>query len=255
MKQGKTLCIFNIKGGEGKTTTVLNLAAALAENGQNVLMVDIDAQSTLTVKCGYGLFTIERTIYHALLGECLLADVIRTTPLHQNIQLAPADLNLAAAERELFSNNPSWGHVLERILAPVRSDYDYILIDCPGASIVLTTNAIIASQAVLCPMQCADLSLHVYPIVERDINVLAKHRGVTIPIYIVRTLMDTTVHAREASKAIKDALGDQVFQSVIKRRAVVRDAMAANQSVLQFGSDSDIAQEYRQLAKEVMAHA
>ena len=254
MRQGKTLCIFNIKGGEGKTSVVLNLAAALAEQDQKILMVDIDAQSTLTVKCGYGLFSLKQTIYHALLGSIPLRDVIQTTTLHQNIFLAPADLNLAAAERELFSNNPSWGHVLDRVLKPVRAEYDYVLIDCPGASIVLTTNAIIASQAVLCPMQCADLSLHVYPIVERDIKVLAKHRGVEIPIFVVRTLMDNTVHARQASKAIEDALHDQVLRSIIKRRAVIRDAMAANQSVLQYASDSDIAKEYRKLAKEVMSH-
>ena len=110
---------------------------------------------------------------------------------------------------------------------------------------MLTTNAIIASQAVICPMQCADLSLHVYPIVERDIQVLAKHRGVKIPIYVVRTLMDNTTHAKQASQAIEEALTTQVFQTIIKRRASVRDAMAANQ---------DVADAYRQLAQEVMAH-
>jgi chromosome partitioning protein len=250
--KGKTICLYNIKGGEAKTTTAFNLAAAMAAQKQKILLVDVDAQATLTVKCGHGLFSLKHTVYAALLGEKPLQDVICPTTLGPDVSLAPSDLNLAAAEREIFSGNPSWGHALERILTPVRDQYDYVLIDCPGASLVLTTNAIIASHVILCPMQCADLSLHVYPIVERDIMLLAKHRGVNIPIYVVRTLMDNSAHAQESSAAIEEALGDQVLPTVLKRRTAMRDAMAANQSILQFSPGSDIASAHRQLAKEVM---
>lgn len=254
-KQGKTIGVFNVKGGEGKTTTVFNLAAALAEKDQRVLMIDIDAQGSLTVKCGYDLFSLKKTLYHALLGELELQEILQPTPLHPNIFLAPTDLGIASAERKLFSHNPAWGYALERTLAPVRHEYDYVLIDCPGASLVLTTNAIISSSEILCPMQCADMSMNVYPLVENDVQELAEHRKVTIPIYILRTMLDPTVHAKDASEAIKAALADQVMQTVIPRRTVIRDAMSMKQSILQHSPDTDIAESFRQLAEEVMTHA
>jgi chromosome partitioning protein len=254
MKHDTTLCIFNIKGGEGKTTTVINLASALAEEDQKVLMVDIDSQGSLTIKSGYDLFTLEATLYHVLLNEQELHEVIQPTPLHPKVFLAPADLGLVIAERKLFAGNPVWGLRLQEVLQPVRQEYDYILIDCPGASLVLTTNAILASQAILCPMQCADLSMHVFPLVENDVETLAQSRHTTIPIYILRTMLDTTAHGKQASAQIKAALADQVLETVIKRRTALRDAMSLNQSIFQYDPKSDVAAAYRQLAKEVMRH-
>lgn len=240
----------NQKGGVGKTTTVGSLGSALAEQGKNVLLVDLDPQAGLTVSLGFDPDSFERTIYHVLLEEESLKNATIPTKI-TGVHLVPANLDLAGVEADLIGEI-GWDRTLKDALDSVRESYDYILLDCPPSLGVLTTNALVATQTVIVPLQCEYLALRALKQLQKIVTKVKRKANPDLQIRILRTMYDVrTTHGREVFEEIARVGGDQVFQTFIKRTVKFADATAAGEPILQYDTDSEVARAYRELAKEL----
>jgi len=257
---GKVYAIANQKGGVGKTTTTLNLGAALQELGRRILLIDMDPQASLTVCLGLVPDELEATIYNALLlsiqGESTsptLADLITKTK--SGLELVPANIELSQADMDLV-REPLGVYALRDVLAPVKDLYDYILIDCPPSLGILTTNALAAADEVLIPLQADWLALKGVNLLLKTISKIQKRANRNLHIAgILLTMADTrTSHAREIINSTKEAFNGRihVFTSVIKLSARLKEAPITGSSVLDYASDTVGAQAYRDLAREVI---
>ena len=257
---GKIYAIANQKGGVGKTTTTLNLGAALREMGKRVLLVDMDPQASLTVCLGLVPDDLETTIYHALLsgiqGEGAsptLADLITKTKA--GLDLIPSNIELSQADMDLV-REPLGVYALRDVLATVKDLYDYILIDCPPSLGIITTNALAAADEVLIPLQADWLALKGVNLLLKTITKIQKRANRDLHIAgILLTMADTrTSHAREIISSTKEAFDGRVhvFSSVIKLSARLKEAPITGSSVLDYASDTAGAQAYRDLAREVV---
>jgi chromosome partitioning protein len=239
------------KGGVGKTTTVINLGAALADAGKRVLLVDLDPQGALTAGVGENPSAIAQTIYEVLRnGRAELSSVIRNTSFQAD--LVPANIDLAAAEIELTSE-PGRERILAEKLIPVAAQYDFVLIDCPPSLGLLTLNALTAATDVLIPVQTQyfalrglDLLLTTIHKVKGRINSALEIRG------ILPTMVDNrTIHAREVMEELRNTYGQLVCKTVIPQTIKIADAQVAAQSIHQFAPSSPASEAYRELAREV----
>lgn len=246
----KIYAAANQKGGVGKTTTVGSLGSALAEQGKNVLLVDLDPQAGLTVSLGFDPDSFERTIYHVLLEEESLKNAIVPTKI-TGVHLVPANLDLAGVEADLIGEI-GWDRTLKDALDQVQENYDYILLDCPPSLGVLTTNALVATQTVIVPLQCEFLALRALKQLQKIVTKVKRKANPDLQTRILRTMYDIrTTHGREVFEEIARAGGDQVFQTFIKRTVKFADATAAGEPILQYDTDSEVARAYRELAKEL----
>ena len=257
---GRVYAISNQKGGVGKTTTTLNLGAALQELGKQVLLVDMDPQASLTVCLGLVPDELGITIYNALLsgiqGEGVsptLAEIVTKTK--SGLDLVPSNIELSQADMDLV-REPLGVYALRDALATIRDAYDYILIDCPPSLGILTTNALAAADEVLIPLQADWLALKGVGLLLKTIAKIQKraNRGLSIS-GIVLTLADTrTSHAREIIANTKQAFDGQihVFDSVIRLSVRFKEAPITGSSVLDYASGTAAAQAYRDLAQEVV---
>ena len=249
---GKVIAVANQKGGSGKTTTVRSLAAALAERGRRVLIVDMDPQGSLTEGCGVRPYELQLTVYHVLLGRCRITDVLLELP--DATHLAPTNIHLAAAELQLVPATRREDK-LRQALRPVRDLYEYILIDCPPSFGLLTVNSLSAADSVLIPMTCdyytmlgVRLLLETVDDIQREVNPTLLVEGLLPTRYDPRTL-----HAREILEQTKSALGARlrVFEPVVKESVRFKEAPIRAQSILTYAANSDGAKAYRSLAKEL----
>lgn len=239
------------KGGVGKTTTTINLGAALAERGYRVLLVDLDPQGALSAGLGVDPLQLSQTLYDVLRTPSFAMERI-ITPTTSGCSLAPANIDLAASELELVSE-PGRETILKGKLAPILDSYDYILLDCPPSLSLLTLNAMAAASRVIIPVQTQYFALRGMELLLQTIEKVRTRINPSLGITgILATMFDgRTTHSREVGEELRATYGDLVFTTIIPTTVKLQDSSLAGQSILQLASQSPAAQAYRELAKEI----
>jgi chromosome partitioning protein len=252
----RVIAMCNQKGGVGKTTTTINLGAALAELGRKVLLVDFDPQGSLSVGLGVPPHELELSVYDLLLRRDVgLDDVLLSTDI-DGLDLVPSNIDLSAAEVQLV-NEVAREHTLSRALKPAVARYDVILIDCQPSLGLLTVNALTAADGVLVPLECEYFALRGVALLKDTIEKVSERLNPGLRIDgLLGTMYDgRTLHAREVLQTLVDGWGDAVFHTVIRRTVKFSDSTVAGEPILSYASDSAGAQAYRQLAREVLARS
>jgi chromosome partitioning protein len=242
--------VVNQKGGVGKTTTAVNLAASIAASERTTLLVDLDPQANTT--SAYDLAPAERHVYDALIGECVMKDLVAATEL-RHLQVVPAGRDLYGAEVELVST-ANRERQLERALADLRDDYDYILIDCPPSLGLLTLNALSAADAVLIPLQCEYYALEGLAGLMETIELVRNEINPGIALEgIVLTMVDRRNNlSRQVSDEVRRHFGVAVFDTVIPRNVRLSEAPSHGKPILLYDAHSKGAISYLRLAKELL---
>jgi len=252
-KNAVIIAMCNQKGGVGKTTTTINLGAALAETGRKVLLVDFDPQGSLSVGLGVNPHTLELSIYNLLLnrgadiGEVVLPTVV------EGLDLLPSNIDLSAAEVQLVSE-VAREQTLGRVLAKVKNQYDLILIDCAPSLGLLTVNALTCADWVLMPLELEFFALRGIALltdtiqkVQERLNPDLKRLGILGTMYDARTL-----HSREVLDRVVSAFGETVFHTVIRRTIKFPETNVAGEPITTYATTSPGAAAYRMLAREVL---
>jgi chromosome partitioning protein len=251
----RILAIANQKGGVGKTTTSVNLGAALAEMGYRVLVVDLDPQGNATTGLGVNARELEGSIYDVIMNDAAIEDCVEPTSL-KNLFVAPATIDLAGAEIELV---PAFSRELKlrRALHEIRDDYDYMLIDCPPSLGLLTVNGLAAADDVVVPIQCEYYALEGLSQLIRNVSLVQKNlnpslgvRGIVLTMYDARTKL-----ADQVEQEVRNHFGRTVYQTVVPRTVRLSEAPSFGQPIILFDPTSRGAVAYRELAKEVSSGA
>jgi chromosome partitioning protein len=248
----KVIAIFNQKGGVGKTTTAVNLSAALCAMGKRVLLVDNDPQGNLTSGVGIDKFNVKNSIYHVLIDDVDVEDSILETD-YQNLYILPGSMDLAGAEIELigFENRE---YLLKNIIDKVKDQYDYIFVDCPPSLGLLTINALVAVSSVIIPIQCEYYALegvsqllNTYNLIKKSINQDIKIQGVLMSMFDSRTNLSIQV-VEEVKKHFKDI----VYTTMIPRNIRLAEAPSYGMPIIYYDSKSKGAEAYQDLAVEFL---
>lgn len=250
----RVIAMCNQKGGVGKTTTTINLGAALAEYGRRVLIVDFDPQGAASVGLGINALDMEQTIYTLLMNP--KADV-RATVCHtatENLDIIPANIDLSAAEVQLV-NEVARESTLARVLRHVEADYDVILIDCQPSLGLLAVNALTAAHGVIVPVEAEFFALRGVALLVETIETVRDRINPRLKIDgIVATMVDSrTLHSREVLQRLQEAFGDLVFDTRIGRTIKFPDASVATEPITSYAPNHAGAHAYRRLAREVIA--
>ncbi len=249
----RIIAMCNQKGGVGKTTTAINMSAALAEYGRKVLLVDYDPQGALSA--GLGIVAHDEvTIYDLMLDSNIdPKTAIKHTKI-AGLDVIPANIELSAAEMKLV-NEFSREKILARILKRVSADYDLIVIDCQPSLGLLTVNALTAAHGVIIPLATEYFALRGVAILEDIIKKVQETTNETLVLDgVLGTMYDgRTLHSREVMERLREAFGDKVFKSVIHRTVKFPDATVAAEPITSFASDSEAAEAYRTVARELVA--
>ena len=248
------IALCNQKGGVGKTTTTINLGAALAETGRRVLLVDFDPQGSLSVGLGVNPHTLESSIYNVMLGRGVDVHEVLLPSGTENLDLLPANIDLSAAEVQLVSE-VAREQTLRRVLKPLRPDYDIILIDCAPSLGLLTVNALTAADKVIMPLELEFFALRGIALLTDTIEKVQERLNPELEVLgILGTMYDgRTIHSREVLARVVEAFGDMVFHSVIRRTIKFPETTVAGEPITSYAPTSGGADAYRLLAREVLA--
>jgi chromosome partitioning protein len=251
---GKIIAVANQKGGVGKTTTTVNLAAGLAIEEKKVLLVDADPQGNATSGSGIPRSQGRKTLYHALVNDENLENIILPTELPLLFVL-PADKNLAGAEIELVEREKR-EYRLKEVLSKVKSDYDYIIIDCPPSLGLLTLNGLTAADSLLVPIQCEYYALEgvtelfdTLARLRRGLNPQLTIEGLLLTMFDERTNLSSAV-----AKDLRDFYGKQVLNTVIPRNIRLAEAPSYGKPIILYDIRSRGAESYMRLSKEILSH-
>jgi chromosome partitioning protein len=252
----RIIALCNQKGGVGKTTSTINLGAALAELGRRVLLVDFDPQGALSVGLGVQPHQLDRTAYNLLMERGVGVDDVLLKTSVPGMDLLPSNIDLSAAEVQLVGE-VAREQTLQRALAPIVEDYDFILIDCQPSLGLLTVNALTAAHGVIIPLECEFFSLRGVALlidtvdkVRERLNPQLRLDGILATMYDGRTL-----HGREVFSRVVEAFGDDVFDTVIARTVRFPETTVAGEPITTWASSSSGATAYRNLAREVLARS
>ncbi|MCD5312439.1 ParA family protein [Kineosporia babensis] len=250
----RIIAMCNQKGGVGKTTSTINLGAALAEYGRKVLLVDFDPQGALSVGLGINPHELDHTVYNVLMDRSTeVGEVIRPTE-YENLDLLPANIDLSAAEVQLVSE-VARETVLSRALRPVLDEYDVVLIDCQPSLGLLTINALTAAHGVVIPLECEFFALRGVALLVETIEKVKDRLNPGLEVDgILATMYDPrTLHSREVVARVVEAFGERVFHTVIGRTVKFPDASVAAEPITTYASSHAGAYAYRLLARELIA--
>jgi chromosome partitioning protein len=251
-KMGRIISISNQKGGVGKTTTAINLAACLCELKQRVLIIDIDPQGNSGSGLGLEIQKIENTTYEVLVGEATLRDSIHKTG-YENLHIVPSNINLSGSEVDLLDAE-SREYKLREAIRSIRSDYDFILIDCPPSLGILTINALCASDSVMITLQTEYFALEglsqlmkIISMVQENLNTELELEGVLLTMFDKRTNLSNQV-----AQDVRDFFKEKVYATVIPRNIKLSEAPSFGKPIIEYDSEGIGSQSYRALAKELV---
>lgn len=252
-KRATVIAMTNQKGGVGKTTTTINLGAALVETGRRVLLVDFDPQGSLSVGLGVNPHQIELSIYNLLMSREVKAEQVIEPTTVEGLEILPSNIDLSAAEVQLVSE-VAREQTLKRVLDPLRKSYDVILIDCAPSLGLLTVNALVAADKVIVPLECEYFALRGVALLTDTIGKVQDRINPELEILgLLGTMFDgRTLHSREVLQTVVEAFGDKVFHTVIKRTVKFPETTVAGEPITTYAPSSAGADAYRSLAKEVL---
>ncbi|MGL4173236.1 MAG: ParA family protein [Actinomycetota bacterium] len=250
----RIIAMCNQKGGVGKTTTTINLGAALAEIGRRVLLVDFDPQGALSVGLGVKPHELDVTVYNLLMDRQVSVEAVVQKTSISGLDLLPANIDLSAAEVQLVGE-VAREMVLGRVLRPIVDNYDIVLIDCQPSLGLLTINALTAAHGVVIPLECEFFALRGVALLVETIEKVQDRLNPGLEVDgILATMYDNrTLHSREVVARVVEAFGDQVFHTVIGRTIKFPDASVAAEPITTYATSHAGAEAYRQLARELIA--
>ena len=231
---GRAIVVANQKGGVGKTTTAINLAACLAEAGQKVLAIDMDPQGNMTSGLGVDKDAIENTVYELLLGEAEVEDCVQKEVI-ENLSVIGSNINLSAAEIELIGQDEK-EYILQKAITPIRDQYDFIIIDCPPSLSMLTINSMCLADTVLVPIQCEYYALE----------------GLTQLIHTINLVQERLNPSLEIEGVVKSNLEQNIYKTIIPRNVRLAEAPSYGMPINMYDTKSAGAESYRLLADEVI---